>query len=40
MPNYDYSCSKCGKTFEYFQSMKDEPLKTCPESACLQKTWG
>ena len=20
--------------------MKDEPLKTCPESACLQKKWG
>jgi len=20
--------------------MKDDPLKTCPESACCQKTWG
>jgi len=40
MPNYDYSCEKCHQTFEFFQSMKDEPLKTCPESACCRKTWG
>jgi putative FmdB family regulatory protein len=40
MPNYDYTCEKCHKTFEFFQSMKDEPLKTCPQSACCQKTWG
>jgi putative FmdB family regulatory protein len=30
MPTYDYECPKCG-LFEYFQSMKDEPLKKCPE---------
>ena len=29
MPTYDYECSKCGITFEHFQSIKDEPLKTC-----------
>ena len=29
MPTYEYSCQKCGKTFEVFQSMKDAPLKTC-----------
>jgi putative FmdB family regulatory protein len=40
MPNYDYSCEKCHKTFEFFQSMKDEPLKTCPQSACCKKPWG
>ena len=40
MPNYDYSCEKCHKTFEFFQSMKDEPLKTCPQSACCMKSWG
>jgi len=40
MPNYDYTCEKCHKTFEFFQSMKDEPLKTCPQPACCQKTWG
>ena len=40
MPNYDYSCEKCHQTFEFFQSMKDEPLKTCPQSACCKKPWG
>lgn len=40
MPNYDYSCEKCHQTFEFFQSMKDDPLKTCPKSACCQKVWG
>jgi putative FmdB family regulatory protein len=29
MPTYEYSCQKCGKTFEVFQSMKDAALKTC-----------
>jgi putative FmdB family regulatory protein len=29
MPTYEYSCLKCGKTFEVFQSMKDAALKTC-----------
>jgi putative FmdB family regulatory protein len=40
MPNYDYHCEKCNKTFEFFQSMKDEPLKTCPKEACCKKPWG
>jgi putative FmdB family regulatory protein len=40
MPNYDYTCLKCRKNFEFFQSMKDDPLKVCPQSACRQKTWG
>lgn len=31
MPTYDYRCSECGYTFEEFQSMKAEPLRTCPE---------
>ena len=31
MPNYDYKCLKCEKIFEIFQSMKDEPLKNCPD---------
>lgn len=31
MPTYDYKCEKCEKTFEYFQSMSDEPLKICKE---------
>jgi putative FmdB family regulatory protein len=29
MPTYEYSCQKCGKTFEVFQSMKDAALATC-----------
>tara|TARA_B110000483_G_scaffold67745_1_gene84666 strand:+ start:3000 stop:3299 length:300 start_codon:yes stop_codon:yes gene_type:complete len=31
MPTYDYTCTKCGHDWEVFQSMKDEPLKTCPD---------
>lgn len=30
MPNYDYICDHCKKTFEFHQSMKDEPFKECP----------
>jgi putative FmdB family regulatory protein len=29
MPTYEYVCLKCGKEFELFQPMKDEPLKIC-----------
>lgn len=31
MPTYEYECKSCGHVFEAFQSMKDEPLKICPE---------
>ncbi|MCF6336200.1 MAG: zinc ribbon domain-containing protein [Spirochaetales bacterium] len=31
MPTYDYKCKDCGKDFEYFQSMSDDPIKECPE---------
>ena len=31
MPTYDYTCTKCGHEWEAFQSMKDEPLKSCPD---------
>jgi putative FmdB family regulatory protein len=40
MPTYEYSCEKCGKTFETFQSMRDEPLRECPKQLCRQKKWG
>jgi len=30
MPTYDYACKACGRRFETFQSMRDEPLTTCP----------
>ena len=31
MPTYDYVCSKCGHQFELFQSIKEEPKRTCPK---------
>lgn len=37
MPTYEYECAKCGKTFDVFQSMKDEPLKKCPDKKCKGK---
>lgn len=40
MPTYEYECKKCKKTFELFQSMKDDALSVCPESHCRQKKWG
>ena len=30
MPIYEYSCEKCGKTFEVIQKLSDKPLKTHP----------
>lgn len=27
MPTYEYECSKCGKVFELFQSIKEPPRK-------------
>ena len=31
MPTYDYKCSQCQYTFEYFQPMTAEPLTECPK---------
>lgn len=31
MPTYEYECTACGLQFEKQQSMKDEPLRICPE---------
>ncbi len=31
MPTYEYECKSCGHHFDTFQSMQDEPLKTCPQ---------
>jgi putative FmdB family regulatory protein len=31
MPTYEYECKNCGYSFDVFQSMKDEPLKICPQ---------
>lgn len=40
MPTYEYQCLKCEKTFELFQSMKDEPIRSCPEGQCGMSPWG
>jgi putative FmdB family regulatory protein len=29
MPIYEYECSKCGKVFEVFQGITEEPLTKC-----------
>ncbi len=31
MPTYEYECSSCKHTFEFFQSMLDAPLEKCPK---------
>ena len=40
MPTYEYQCEKCGKGFEAFQSMRDEPFRECPKALCREKKWG
>ena len=40
MPTYEYACEKCGKNFDVFQSMRDEPFRECPKEHCQQKRWG
>ncbi len=40
MPTYEYSCEKCGKNFDVFQSMRDEAFKECPKEHCQLKKWG
>jgi len=29
MPIYEYECTKCGKNFEIFQKIGDDPLTEC-----------
>ena len=31
MPTYGYECKSCAHSFDYFQNIKDDPLKICPE---------
>jgi putative FmdB family regulatory protein len=35
MPTYEYHCDACGHQFDEFQSIMEDPLKTCPE--CKKK---
>jgi putative FmdB family regulatory protein len=37
MPTYDYKCSNCQHTFEYFQTMSAELLTKCPECGGVLK---
>jgi len=30
MPTYEYACTACGHEFEEFQSIKADPIRTCP----------
>ncbi len=36
MPTYDYVCDACEHQFELFQSMKDRPVRKCPECGKLK----
>ena len=31
MPTYEYQCDACEHNFDEFQSIKDKPLKKCPQ---------
>jgi putative FmdB family regulatory protein len=31
MPTYEYKCTNCNHTFEYFQPMTADPLTKCPK---------
>ena len=37
MPTYDYKCTNCNYTFEYFQPMTAEPLTECPKCKGIVK---
>jgi putative FmdB family regulatory protein len=36
MPTYDYQCDSCGHKFELFQSIKDDPIRKCPQCKKLK----
>jgi len=36
MPTYDYSCKNCGHQWEVFHSMKQKPIRKCPECGKLK----
>src|SRR5882724_4202388 len=31
MPTYEYQCDACEHNFDEFQSIKDKPMKKCPQ---------
>jgi putative FmdB family regulatory protein len=40
MPTYEYVCEKCHQQFDIFQSIRDDPLTTCPKERCSRQPWG
>lgn len=40
MPTYEYTCTTCGARFDWLQSIKAEPLTTCPAEVCRAETKG
>jgi putative FmdB family regulatory protein len=34
MPTYEYRCRDCGREFEIFQRMSDQPGAPCPDCEC------
>jgi len=36
MPTYEYHCDACEHNFDEFQSIKDKPLKKCPQCGKLK----
>ncbi len=41
MPTYEYKCNECDHTFDVFQSMNDEPIKTCEKcGGMVRKLFG
>jgi putative FmdB family regulatory protein len=40
MPTYEYFCTKCERSFEAVQSMKDAHFEICPEALCQVTPWG
>ena len=40
MPTYEYFCTKCERSFDAVQSMKDPHFETCPQALCRLPEWG
>ncbi|MBX3723511.1 MAG: zinc ribbon domain-containing protein [Turneriella sp.] len=36
MPTYDYKCADCGRIFEKFHGMNEQPEVVCPECASVK----
>lgn len=35
MPTYDYKCADCGRVFEKFHGMNEQPQVSCPECSSV-----